>query len=161
MAITIDWNTRVITVPQSDLTDLGGGQYEMDVNWFRLQLKAIEDDAEGMAYPQTHNHNTEVTISGITLARVVEMTNNYTVTFTPDTPWAVTLVNANSNVFDVVNQNQVNVRAVNSAGLTSDVGSKVANDILATPINTLTDADTFGGWIVKRLLSVGKFLGLK
>jgi len=50
------------------------------------------------------------------LARVVEIINDYTITF-EDGQYAVNLVGANSNVADRVNVNQVSVRASNSAGL--------------------------------------------
>lgn len=120
MAITIDWNTKVISVPKSDLTLVQSNPTEireLNLNWFRLQLKAIEDD-EGMPFLDTHRHNTEVSIAGLTLARVIEIINGYTVTF-EDGQYAVNLVGANSNVGDVVNVNQVSVRSFNSAGMTS------------------------------------------
>lgn len=116
MAITINWSTKVINVPQADLLSLGGGIYELDVDDFRLELKNLEDSEAGMAFPDTHRHNTEVVLGGLTLARVVEIINGYTVTF-EDGQYAVSLVGANNNIADVTNVNQVSVRANNSAGL--------------------------------------------
>ena len=98
------------------MTDKGGGIYELNINTFRLKLKDLEDDEAGMPFLMTHRHNTEVTVAGITLPRVVEMINGYTVTF-EDGQYAVNLVGANSNVADVVNVNQVSIRPQNSAGL--------------------------------------------
>ena len=69
-----------------------------------------------MAFERTHSHNTSVTVGGVTLARVIEMINGYSITF-EDGQYAVNLVGANSNVADVVNVNQVSVRSANSAGL--------------------------------------------
>lgn len=89
---------------------------ELDINAFRLTLKNLEDDEAGMSFPATHNHNTEVTVGGVTLARVVELINDYTVTF-EDGQYAVNITGANSNIADKVNVNQVSVRAANSAGL--------------------------------------------
>jgi len=103
-------------VPQSYLTNLGGGIYELDLDQFRLDLKALEDDEEGMPFLDTHQHNTEVTLGGITLARVIEFINGYTVTF-EDGQYAVNAVGANSNIADVMNVNQVSLRTFNSAGL--------------------------------------------
>ena len=160
MAISVDWQTKVITVPQADLTLVSGSNYELDLNTFRLALKALEDDEEGIPFPTTHNHNTEVEVAGITLARVIEIINGYTVTF-EDGAYSVTLTNANSNVFDVTNPNTVNVRTVLSAGLTSDVGAKVAEDILNTDVSTLTDKTKLGGWLHNGLLSTARYLGLK
>lgn len=115
MAISVDWPSKVINIPQADLTSLGGGVYELDLNELRLTLKDLED-GEGMTFPDTHRHNTEVSVGGVTLARVIEFINGYTITF-EDGQYAVNLVGANSNVSDVVNVNQVSVRSANSAGL--------------------------------------------
>ena len=83
---------------------------------FRLNLKDLEDDSDGMAFERTHKHNTSVSVGGVILARVIEIINGYTVTF-EDGQYAVNLVGANRNVADVVNINQVSVRSANSAGL--------------------------------------------
>jgi len=95
---------------------LGGGIYELDLDNFRKALKRLEDSEAGMAHPDTHRHNTEVVIGGITYARFIEIINGYTVTF-KDGQYAVNLVGANSNVGDVINMNQVSVRSANTAGL--------------------------------------------
>lgn len=116
MAISIDWATKVIFVPKNYLTNTGGGVYELDVNQFRLDLKDLEDSEIGISYPTTHNHNTAVTLGGVTYARIVEMINGYTVTF-ENGSYAVRLVNANTNIEDVTNVNNVSVRSSNSAGL--------------------------------------------
>ena len=119
MAISINWNTKVIMVPRADLTLIQSNPKEireMDVDWFRLELKNIEDSDEGITQLDTHRHNTTVELGGLTLARVVEIINGYTVTF-EDGQYAVNLVGANNNISDVTNVNQVSVRASNSAGM--------------------------------------------
>jgi len=83
-----------------------------------ISLKDLEDDEEAITFPNTHNHNTEVSLGGLTYARVIEMINGYTVTF-EDGSYAVSLVGANSNISDVANVNQVSIRSNNSAGLVS------------------------------------------
>lgn len=121
MAITINWQTKVITVPRADMSLVQSSPTEireLEINSFRLALKDLEDDPDGMPFLQTHNHNTEVSIGGLTLARVVEIINGYTVTF-ENGQYAVNLVGANSNIGDKVNVNEVSVRTFNSAGLTS------------------------------------------
>jgi len=115
VAISVDWINKVIFVPQSYLTSLGGGVYELDINQFRLDLKDLEE-SEGITFQDTHSHNSEVTIGGFTLSRVVEIINGYTITF-EDGQYAVNLVGANSNISDVTNVNQVSIRSQNSAGL--------------------------------------------
>ena len=121
MAISINWPTGVIYIPKADLTLTQSSPTEireLDINWFRLTLKDLEDDPDGMPFPKTHRHNTEVTVGGLTLARVVEILPPYTITF-EDGQYAVNLVGANSNIGDRVNVNQVSVRSQNSAGMIS------------------------------------------
>ena len=111
MAISVDWPTGVITVPKADTTLIQSTPTEirqLNLDTFRLTLKDLEDDPAGMPWPNTHNHNTSVTVGGVVLARVVEIINGYTVTF-EDGQYAVNLVGANSNVGDVVNVNLVSV----------------------------------------------------
>ena len=120
MAITVDWGTKIINVPKADTQLVSAGPPEirqLDIDAFRLVLKDLEDDPEGMPFIQTHNHNQPVTVGGVTLARVFEIINGYTVTF-EDGQYAVNLVGANSNISDVANVNQVSIRSANSAGLT-------------------------------------------
>lgn len=129
MAISIDWATRVINVPRADLTLVQSNPVEvreLNLNQFRLALKDLEDDSEGMPFPNTHSHNGEVLLGGIVYARVIEIINNYTVTF-EDGQYAVNLIGANSNVGDVVNVNQVSVRTANSAGLISNQAIEYAS----------------------------------
>jgi len=120
MAITVDWITKIVSVPQADITPVSGSLYELDTDWFRLQLKAIEASEEGMPFDDIHLHNTEVTVAGTTFFRTVEIINGYSIEFTPDSQWSVRLAGSNNNIFDVENgilvQNQVQVIAQNSAG---------------------------------------------
>lgn len=143
MAISINWATGVIFVPQADLTPLGGGVYQLDLNSFRGSLKSLEDDETGIPFPDTHRHNTEVVLSGTTYARVIEILPPYTVEF-EDGQYAVNLVGANSNVSDVAVVNQVSIRSFNSAGLVS------------TATQTATAV-----WQDSKALTVGKFVALK
>ncbi len=118
MAISINWATKVITVPQADLTLVSAGLYELDVDAFRLALKNLEDSDEGMSFPDTHRHNTQVVLSGVTYARTFEIINGYTVTFQDTgTPYTVRCAGANHNIADVKNVNQVSLIVGNSAGL--------------------------------------------
>lgn len=119
MAISITWGTKVINVPQADLTLISGNLYELDVNAFRLALKDLEDSDEGMAFPTTHSHNTEVSLSGVTYARTLQIINGYTITF-EDTgsPYTVRCVGANHNLADVTNYvSEVSLVIGNAAGL--------------------------------------------
>jgi hypothetical protein len=116
MPVTINWGQQIINIPKDYLTDLGDDMYELDLEQFRLDLKALEETEDGMGFPDTHVHFTQVTIAGQTYARVIQITNGYTVTF-EDGQYGVNAVGANSNVLDVMNFNQVSFRGNNSAGL--------------------------------------------
>ena len=183
MAISITWPTGVISVPKADMTLIQSTPIEireLNINAFRLQLKDLEDDAVGQVWATTHNHNTTVSVGGVTLARVVEIINGYTVTF-ENGAYAVNLVGANSNIADVTNLNTVSIRAANSAGLIqatiwdepmanhltvgttgetlSNAGS--AGNPWSSTITGNTNAGTFGELVGKKLLTIAKFLGLK
>jgi len=119
MSITVDWPSLVINVPKADTTLVQALPTEirkLDLNAFRLALKDLEDNEQGINWPITHRHNPPVLVGGVELARVVEIINGYTVTF-EDGQYAVNLFGANSNVADRVNVNKVSVRSANSAGL--------------------------------------------
>jgi hypothetical protein len=167
MAITIDFNTRVINIPKSFLTQKSSILFELDVNALRLELKSIEGDL-GIAFPDTHRHNTEIVLAGVTYARAVEIINGYTITF-EDGQYVVSCVGANHNLSDVKNLNQVSLIVGNSAGLvvTSTGGGggatalEIRDAVWGAPISAMTDATTIGGWISKKLLSMIKFISLK
>lgn len=117
MAVTIDWGTKTINIYQSDLTLISGSLYELDTEWLRLQLKALEESEEGMTFLDTHRHATEVTISGVTYARFIEIINGYTVQFLPQAHYTVRLAGSNNNIPDVKVASEVSIVAQNSAGL--------------------------------------------
>lgn len=130
--ISINWPTGVITIPQADLTHLSGANYELDVDWFRLQLKDLEDSEEGSVWPDTHRHATASTLSGVTYARQIEILDPYTITFQDvGTPYTVSCVGANHNIADVKNVNQVSLIIGNSAGLIMVDSSSAGVDVNA------------------------------
>jgi hypothetical protein len=69
-----------------------------------------------MVFPPTHNHNTEVTLSGVVYARIVEIINGYTVDF-EDGTYTVVCTGANHNIGDVKVVDNVSLIIGNSAGL--------------------------------------------
>lgn len=152
MAISVDWAPRIIYVPKAAMVlvqTLPTEIRRLDLNTFRLWLKDHEDSEQGMSFPDTHRHNTVVTVGGVELARVVEIINDYTVTF-EDGQYAVDLIGANSNVGDRVNVNQVSVRSANSAGLVTsqaieagEFDYRVAVDIIKGESGTIYPIGTF------------------
>jgi hypothetical protein len=138
MAITIDWATFIISVPQADLIAVGGDVYELDADWFRLQLKSIEDSEEGIPFPDTHIHTTEVTLSDTTYSRFVQVIDPYSITFEDTgTPYVVSVTGGNTNILDVTNLNNVSVRTANSAGLVTVSGDGGGGPIDPATVNKL------------------------
>lgn len=142
MNLTIFWGERRIFVPKAQMALVQSVPAEirqLDLNDFRLALLDLQDTPEGMTYPDTHRHNTTVTVGGVTLARVIEIINDFVIEF-EDGQYAVNLVGANSNVGDRVVVNQVSVRASNSAGLVVGEGGSTltAADIWNYVTRTLT-----------------------
>lgn len=123
MTATIDWGTKAIAIPKADLTLVSGVYFTYDTQAFRLELKVLESSEEGTPHLDTHSHSTEVTVAGITYARVIEIINGYTVEF--EDPggapgqYAVSLTGSNNNIFEdgILVHNQVSVISNNSAGL--------------------------------------------
>jgi len=125
MALSINHDTLVITVPQADLAHVIGTFYRMDTEtYFRQNLIALLDDEDHMVLEDAISHNTEYTVAGVTYARKIELINGYSLTFSPDSAWTVELQGSNNNLFDVengiLNQNNVQVIPGNSAGLIKD-----------------------------------------
>lgn len=162
VAITIDWPTKVISVPKADLTliQLTPTEIrELNIDTFRLILRSLESGEGGVLWLHTHDHAAPVSVGGVTLARVVELVNGYTITF-EDGQYAVNIVGGNSNIGDNVNVNQVSVRSANSAGLISNeaiefssfnggvtlkttsgfAGTTFPVGTLQNPVNNLADA---------------------
>ena len=144
-----------MTLIQSNPTEIR----ELNIDNFRLDLRALEAAEDGILWLHTHDHVAPIDVGGVTLARVVEIVNGYTVTCEDD-QYAVNIVGGNSNIGDNVNVNQVSVRSANSAGLISnaaiefssfnegvtiDVNSGFAGTTfpvgtLQAPVNNLADA---------------------
>lgn len=119
MAISIDWANAIINVPKADTTLLQSTPYELrqlDTNWFRAQLRELEDDEEGRPWPRTHDHNEDVDTGDIVLADVLLILAPYTITF-EDGQYGVVLEGTNNNILQKRNFNQVSVASKNSAGL--------------------------------------------
>tara|TARA_R110002111_G_scaffold1288_1_gene8818 strand:+ start:2492 stop:3637 length:1146 start_codon:yes stop_codon:yes gene_type:complete len=170
MAITIDFATKIISVPRNDMTLLTDEDDPIEIrrltiNDFRIELRVLEASQAGIDDPDTHIHNPSVTVGGVVLARVVEIINGYSVTF-EDGQYAVNLAGANSNIADVVNVNQVSVRSANSAGLqdlstlltaayqgqvvfntSGQAGTAIPVGTRATPVDNFADAITISNTI--------------
>ena len=135
MTISVDWgNTDIIDIEQSDLTLVSCTLYTLDTDAFRLTLKGLEDDEEGMPFPRTHNHNPPVSLFGVTYARTIEILSPYSVRF-EDGQYSVRLEGSNNNIGDVgagiLVQNQVQVIPTNSAGLIEDTSDSAQQSMMS------------------------------
>lgn len=122
MAITVDWATKIISVPQADCILVSGTLYRLPTKTvFRSQVIALASAEEGIWAQPPIDHNPDYTVFGITYAPKVEIINGYQVQFTPNSAWSVLLEESNNNIADVgagvLVQNQVQVIPNNSAGL--------------------------------------------
>lgn len=141
MAISVNWGTHVIYVPRADLVSLGGDRYQLDVNAFRLALRALECSDEGMASPDTHEHDTARTLAGVSHARRVLILDPYRVEFEPGL-YQVECVGANHNISDVKIVNSVSLIIGNSAGLVQvSTGSGLSTEEHDAVIQTNTRVD--------------------
>jgi len=146
MAISIDWSNKIINIPRNDLTLIQSSPSEireLDMNSFRLILKDLEDDEEGMPFPDTHSHVAPINVGGVTLARVIEIKNGYSATF-ENGQYAVNLKGANTNLQDVTNVNQVSIRPSNSAGLqdlSTILASSYSNTVVVDVLNGQAGTD--------------------
>lgn len=120
MALVFDYAIKRITIPQADLSLVGGTLYDLDSNQFRLDVISELGSETGMFAEDAILHNTEVTVAGTTFARTIEIINGWSVVF-EDGQYSVRLLGSNNNIFDVASgiliQNQVQVISNNSAGL--------------------------------------------
>lgn len=150
MAISIDHTTFVITIPKADLTLVSGTLYEHDTEAFRLELLDYEDSEAGMALPNTHTHNTTVTVAGLTYARFIQILYPFSVEY-ENGSYSVRLAGSNNNIFDIeagiLVQNNVQVIPQNSAGLqvvtqgsgvTAGDKTDIINGVWSKVLETLT-----------------------
>ena len=129
MALSLNPATKVISVPQADLTFVSGTLYTLDSDQFRKDVMALLASEDYMWMDDAYSHNTEVTVAGVTYARTLEFINSYSITF-EDTgsAYTVRIEGSNNNIFDVENgilnpTDKVTVISTNSAGLINAIPS--------------------------------------
>jgi hypothetical protein len=135
MALSLDPATKVITIPQADLTPVSGTLYELDTNQFRLDVGVLLASEPYIWMDYAFRHNTAVTVAGTTFARTIEFINGFSIEF-EDGAYSVRLAGSNNNIFDVENgilvQNGVQVISQNSAGLVQVSGTVDTDKIVQT-----------------------------
>jgi len=149
MAISVDYQTLVITVEQSDCTLVSGTFYTLDTETqLRLLLMAMFADENHIWMKIPYQHNTQYTIAGTTYARSIAIINGYSIKFMPDTQWSVQLESSNNDVWDIgggiLVQNQVQVIPGNAAGLivvTSGSGLSTEQDTKLSEVHKYSGLD--------------------
>lgn len=118
MAYSVNWVTKIITIPASDLTLVSGTRYSLSMSDFLIETRRLEAAfSEGLWAPQVLDHtNPKPDFAGSDYAGFDEVINGYTVTFSAPAT-RVDLVGSNNNVVDVLNATGISVVPSNSAGL--------------------------------------------
>lgn len=124
MAISTNWLSLIVTIPQADLVFVGGDDYEMDIEWLRRELHLIEWSEIGQSKLRIHRRIDPYVISGVTYTQAIEIINGYLIEFEQTgSPYRVRLLGGNTNVGDVAILNGVQIVPSNSAGQTTVAGS--------------------------------------
>ena len=103
--MNVDWGNKIIYIDKLDMLQVQTTPVEvrqLDLDEFRLILHDLQDNVDGIVYLHMHEHVPPKTVAGVILARVVEIVNDYTVTF-EDGLYNVNIVGGNSNISDRTN----------------------------------------------------------
>lgn len=149
MALTIDPATKVISIPQADLTLDSGTLYVLDSNQFRKDVFDLLASENYIWMQDAYAHNGEITVAGTTYARTLEFINGYSIQL-EDTgsAYSVRIEGSNNNLFDldagVLNPtDKVTVVPTNSSGLQVVPGvvtQQDKNDIVTQIFANVVDA---------------------
>jgi hypothetical protein len=115
MALSANYVTKVLTIPESDLTGVSP-DYTYDLDTLSDEMRALSASSIGIDQDYHHDYTGSATLGSVVLAPVVAMVNGWTIEF-EDGAYLVELTGANSDILDFLVHNQVSVRQVSSAGL--------------------------------------------
>jgi hypothetical protein len=123
VSYTINWLTKVISIPSSDLVTVSSRRFRLDMVNFLAEVRRLEwSFVDGFwAEAITEHSNTRPDFAGIDYAPFDEIINGYTIEFDPVTADRVDLLGSNNNIVDVLISNGVTVVPSNSAGNTSQL----------------------------------------
>jgi hypothetical protein len=161
VAFTVNWLTKLVTVPLADLTLVSGINYTMDVDAAHDELRRLEwEFTDGLWAAQIIEYIDSQLLSGIVYSPIVKMVNGYT--------WEidasninVALVGANTNLLDTyIPSMSVSILVNNSGGkivtgsgldaaqtaqlreLHANEGLETGNPMTVTTTNRSTDDTT-------------------
>lgn len=116
MSYSVNWLTKVISIPDTDLIPVSAGRYRLDMDAFRIEVRRIEW-SEGLFAEQILEHvNRKLNFAGADYAGFDEIINGYTIQFTGSLS-RVDLAGSNNNLIDVLVPTGVSVVPSNSSGL--------------------------------------------
>ena len=130
MSYTVNWITKVVSIPTSDLTLVGGTRYSLLMSDFLAEVRRLEwEPTEGLWAPDILEHtNTKVDFAGVDYAPFDDIINGYTVEFTGSAT-RVDLLGSNNNIVDILIPTGVTVVPSNSAGLiVKTIGSGLSTE---------------------------------
>jgi len=122
VAYAVNWITRVITIPASDLVLVSGSRYRLLATSFTSEIRRLEwDFIDGLwAEHILERDSTRFDFSGVDYAPFEKVVNGYTIEFVGGMT-RVDLIGSNCNIADVLIANGVTVVPSNSAGNTSQL----------------------------------------
>jgi hypothetical protein len=117
VAYSINWLTKVITIPLSDLILVGGSNYTLNVDFAHDEIRRLEwEFNEGLWAEHAIEYINSYTLSGLVYSPVIQMVNGY-MWEVASTNINIGLVGSNSNFLDTfIPGNGISVLANNSAG---------------------------------------------
>jgi len=137
VAYSINWLTKVVTVPLSDLTLISGTSYSMNVDFAHDEIRRLEwEFADGLWAEHAIEYINSQVLSGLVYSPIVKMVNGYT-WFVDTTDIVVSLLGSNTNFLDTfIPGLGVSVLANNSAGkIISGSGLSPEQDATLTAID--------------------------
>lgn len=152
MAYSVNWLTKVVSIPSADLALVSGTRYQLHMSDFLSEIRRLEAAFDGGLWAeQILDHTNAKTLAGTTFAPFDEIINGYTIQFT-GVATRVDLIGSNNNIIDTLIANGVSVVPSNSAGLqvvTSGSGVTAGDkaDIIngvwghATAVQTVADIE--------------------
>lgn len=118
MSYSVNWVSKVISIPTADLTLVSGTRYSLDMADFLAEIRRLEwEFVDGLWAPAILEHtNTRLDFAGANYAPFDDMINGYTIQFT-GVATRVDLLGSNNDLVDVLIPTGVSVVPSNSAGL--------------------------------------------
>jgi hypothetical protein len=129
MSYSVNWTTKVVTIPLADLTFVSGSNYTLDASDVWIELRRLEAaPGDGLWADQIAEFiNTQV-LSGLSYSAILKMINGYTWD-TDTTNKTISLLGINSNLLDVfIPGNGISVLANNSGGKITVAGGVTQQD---------------------------------